>query len=116
MKKEEMKIFATDSVKANLEEVLLSASLHPLDTDDKEKELCLGLIHKLPNDIPLTVDEAYYLTRSVPTKEPLYTQIKETFVYPYISEAEIYRRDLAEGDLDTMEDLINDVRTARKRA
>lgn len=78
------------------------------------QQICLALIHKISHDLPLTKDEAYYLTRSVPTKEPVYTQIKEAYVYPYLSEAEIYLRDLVEGDMDTLEDIINDIRERRK--
>lgn len=114
MNKNELKDFVMKSVKENLEEILLSESLSPKNRHDAEKDICLGLIHKIPNDIPLTADEAYYVTRSVPTEEPLYSEIKEAFVYPYLDEAEIYRRDLAEGDMDTVQDLINDVRAIRK--
>lgn len=114
MTKEELKQFVLESVKDNLKEILLSEKLMPLESNEQEKDYCLALIHKISHDLPLTKDEAYYLTRSVPTKEPVYTQIKEAYVYPYLSEAEIYRRDLAEGDMDTLEDIINDIRERRK--
>lgn len=115
MTKEELKQFVLESVKNNLNEILQSEKLMPLESNEREKDYCLALIHKISHDLPLTKDEAYYLTRSVPTNEPVYTQIKEAFVYPYLSKAELYRRDLAEGDADTILDVINDIRIKRNK-
>lgn len=113
MTKDELKQFILESIKNNLSEILQSEKLMLLESNEQEKDYCLALIHKISHDLPLTKDEAYYLTRSVPPKEPVYTQIKEEYVYPYLSEAEIYRRDLAEGDEDTLLDIINDIKAQK---
>lgn len=115
MTKDELKQFVLESVKNNLSEILQSEKLMPMESNEQEKDYCLALIHKISHDLPLTKDEAYYLTRSVPPEAPVYTQIKEEYVYPYLSEAEIYRRDLAEGDADTLLDIINDIKAQKNK-
>lgn len=111
--KEALLPFVIASIKNNLEELALSESLCPFEGADQERDLQLSLLHKIPKDQTLTPDEAYWLTRCVPTFQPTYDYIKTLFVHPFITEAEIYRRDLAEGDFDTAEDLVLDITAKR---
>jgi hypothetical protein len=106
MNNTELILYMCNCIKEGLKEATDSHILSPYSEYERDKDYCLALLHKLPNVVDLTIDEAYYLTRFIPVNSPHYVTIKEIFVYPLVTEAEIYRRDIDEGDLESVQDIV----------